>query len=78
MVREFTTEDEGKKVMTNDGDMVGTIEQIDQNKAHVRPDSDLSSSIRQRLGWAKDNEEMFALDQSHVRSFAGDEVHLKD
>ena len=78
MVREFKSEDEGKKVVTNDGDEVGTIETVEQDTAHVTPDSGLGTSVRQRLGWAKDDQDMFALDHSHVRSFTGDEVYLKD
>ena len=78
MVREFNADDEGKNVVTNDGDTVGTIERVEGGTAHVQPESDLSTSIRQRLGWAKDDQDMFALDHSHVRSVTGDEVYLKD
>ncbi|AHG04022.1 hypothetical protein HALDL1_10735 [Halobacterium sp. DL1] len=78
MVRAFNADDKGKKVMTNDGDSVGTVQEVEEDTAHVQPDSDLSTSIRQRLGWAKDDKEMFALDNSHVRSFTDDEVYLKD
>jgi hypothetical protein len=77
MARDFTAGDKGKKVMTADGDMVGTIERIAGGNAHVKPDTSLSSSIRNRLGWADEDKSTYRLDKSKVDSFSGDEVHLR-
>jgi len=35
MVREFMSEDEGKKVMTNDGDEVGIVKRVSGKSAEV-------------------------------------------
>ena len=78
MVREFESNDEGKTVVTADGDEVGTIEKIDRNMAHVRPNSSLAQSIRRRLGWTEENDEVYELRHSRVREISGDEVHLKE
>lgn len=77
MARDFKNSDAGKKVMTADGDMVGTIEAIEGSNAHVKPDSGLSKSTRERLGWTKRGEETYRLNHSSVEKISGDEVHLK-
>lgn len=78
MVREFETGDEGKTVVTADGDEVGTIEQIDQHMAHVRPKGSLSQSVRRRLGWAEQDKDMYEITHSRVAQISDDEVHLKE
>ena len=77
MVREFRTSDEGKTVVTADGDEVGTIEKIEGDMAHVKPKGSLSRSIRRRLGWAED-EDMYEVEHAKVQQISGNEVHLKD
>jgi len=78
MVREFRTSDEGKTVVTADGDEVGTVQKIDGNMAHVKPKGSLSRSIRRRLGWAEDDQDVYEIDHDSVQRIAGDEVHLKE
>lgn len=65
-------------VRTNDGDEVGTIETVEGNTARVKPESGISDSIRQRLGWDSDDQTMYELDHSKVERFEDDEVRLKD
>lgn len=76
MVRNFTSEDEGKQVMASDGENVGTITKTSGPVAHVSTDSGLSGSIRRRLGWGDDDEE-YELMTSNVESISDDEVRLK-
>ena len=76
MVRDFRNSDEGKKVMTADGDMVGTVEQIHGDEAHVKPDTGLSQSIRETLGWTAQGEDVYPLKHSSVDQISGDEIHL--
>lgn len=77
MARNFEPEDEGKSVMTADGDMVGTIESISGSTAHVRPHDDLSRSTRRRLGWSEEGENSYELEHSNVDSITDDGVRLK-
>lgn len=77
MVRDFTADDEGKEVVTADGDTVGTIHETDGSMAHIQPDDDLSRSIRRRLGWTEEGEEVYELDKSKVDRFDGEAVRLK-
>jgi hypothetical protein len=77
MSREFTSEDEGKDVMTADGHMVGTISRASGSTAEVTPEEDLSQSIRRRLGWTEEGEEStFELEASNVDRIPDDEVRL--
>jgi len=78
MVREFETSDEGKTVVTADGETVGKIQKIDRNMAHVRPEGSLAQSIRRRLGWTEENEDVYELRHSRVNEISGDTVKLKD
>jgi len=63
--------------MTADGDMVGTVESISGNNAHVKPDAGLSKRTRERLGWTEEGEETYRLKHSSVDKIAGGEIHLK-
>lgn len=76
MNRDFNADDEGKAVLTADGDMVGTVESTDGDSAHVRPDENLSRATRQKLGWTAENEETYRLESSNVERITGDEIHL--
>ncbi|SHH02155.1 hypothetical protein SAMN05443636_1639 [Halobaculum gomorrense] len=77
MVRNFRAEDEGKRVMTADGDEIGTIEQTAGSTAHVKPAMNLSQSVRRRLGWAEEGEETYELRTSKVDDIGADEIRLK-
>lgn len=77
MARNFRSSDEGKEVVTADGDTVGTIQGISGSSAHVMPDEDLSQSIRRRLGWTEEGEESYELSHSMVDEISGDQVQLK-
>jgi hypothetical protein len=77
MPRDFRSADTGKKVMTADGDTVGTIEKVSGNRAHVKPDEGLSRSLRRKLGWSGE-EETYELRKTNVASIDDDGIHLKE
>lgn len=77
MVRDFRSEDEGKSVMTADGDMVGTVDSIAGSAAHVKPHDDLSRSTRRRLGWSGEGEDTYELQHSKVDKITDDGIHLR-
>jgi sporulation protein YlmC with PRC-barrel domain len=78
MVRNFTSEDEGKPVMTKDGETVGTVAEAAGTELHVEPDTGLSQSIRRRLGWAEQEQDTFSIRQSNVARITDDEIQLKE
>lgn len=76
MVRNFSSKDEGKRVVTSDGDMVGTVESASGSTAHVQIDDDLAQNTRRRLGWTEEGEETYQLRKSKVDRI-DDEIRLK-
>lgn len=78
MVREFESEDEGKRVVNSGGEMIGVIESASGSTAQVKPEETLSRSIRRRLGWTDESEEHYELQHSRVDSITDEEVHLKE
>ena len=78
MDREFESDDEGKHVVTADGDEVGTVETVSGSTAHVKPEGDLSQSVRQRLGWADDDEDVYELESANVESVENDRMILSE
>ena len=78
MARAFRDSDEGMKVVTSDGDEVGTVADVRGDTAHVTPETGLGESIRQRLGWGDDTRDTYELSHSRVQSFSGDKIHLRD
>lgn len=77
MVRDFTANDEGKSVMTADGDPVGIIDRVTDTDAFVKPDAGLSQSTRNKLGWTQKGEETYQLRKSKVQSIDEDAIHLR-
>ena len=76
MTRSIRTDDEGKRVLTADGDEVGTVDRVDGSTAHVRATDDLSRSVRRRLDWAGGTD-TYELRASAVDAITSDEVWLK-
>lgn len=77
MARPFKSSDKGKSVVTSDGDKIGRVERVEGDEAHVKPESGLADSIRQRLGMGDSSEEMYVLNHSEVATFSDDEIHLR-
>jgi len=77
MPRDFMAEDRGKNVLTADGEMVGTVEDIKGSNAHVKPEASLDQSIRSKLGWTTDGEDVYELRHAAVSEITDDEIHLK-
>lgn len=78
MVRNFKPEDEGKAVMTKDGETVGTVEQTTGAEIHVKPEGGLSQSIRRRLGWAEKDADTYSVQKSNVEEITDDGIRLKE
>lgn len=77
MARPLRSSDEGKEVVSSDGDRIGRIERVEGDEAHVKPESGLTDSIRNRLGMGDDDETMYVLNHSEIATIGDDEVHLQ-
>jgi sporulation protein YlmC with PRC-barrel domain len=78
MAQEFTPAHEGTAVVTTDGEQVGTVQSVEGSRAHVKPEQDLTDSIRQRLGWADASGDTYELESDRVQEFDDNQIRLKD
>lgn len=76
MVRAFNSDDEGKRVINDNGEEIGSIDRVEKDMAHITPASGLSSQTRQRLGW-EEGEASYILEHDTVEDIGDDEVTLK-
>jgi hypothetical protein len=77
MPRTFRTEDEGKRVVSADGERVGTCQECRGDTARVEPETDLAGTFRQRLGWPNDERETYRLSNSLVDRVGEEEIRLR-
>lgn len=79
---QFTDDDRGKDVVTHDGTRVGTVDNVNNDRATVnRSDNDnddggLTDSIKDMLGWNDDDQNQEIRDE-HVDSSDDDRIHLR-
>lgn len=79
MVRPFNDDDREKRVVTSDGQNVGRIRDVDNDRATVeRSDDDdsLTDEIKELLGWS-DEDESHELRQDQVNRYDDNEIHLR-
>lgn len=57
MAHEFTDEDRGRPVRTDDGERIGTVSDVTDGRASVEGDEGLTDAIKSKLGWDDDDEE---------------------
>ena len=77
MCPDFTADEEGKPVVTANGDTIGYVRDVDVRTAHVEPGPDMSDSIKSRLDWSATEEKTYQLDEDYVESITGDEIRLQ-
>lgn len=79
MTSKFTDDDRGKDVVTHEGDRVGRINTVEENRATVERDEDasLTDKIKDMLGWNDDDEDHELRDE-HVDRRDDDRIHLRE
>ncbi|MFC6905128.1 hypothetical protein [Halalkalicoccus tibetensis] len=51
MAHEFTDEDHGRPVRTDDGERVATVSEVEDGRASVEEEEGLTDAIKEALGW---------------------------
>ncbi|AEH36802.1 hypothetical protein [Halopiger xanaduensis] len=74
---QFTDDDRGKPVENANGDRVGTIETVEGDVAHVRPNADAVDSIKSSIGWESRADETLPLTRDRVADVTDDAVRLE-
>ena len=77
MCAEFTSDDEGKRIVNAEGEQIGIVESVEAGTAHVEPDPGMTDTIKSKLGWGDADEETYSLDQQNVESITDDEVRIE-
>lgn len=77
MCATFTGDDEGKRVVNDNGDDIGIVSEVDDGTAYVDPDPGITDTFKSRLGWGDADEETYSLDQRNVEAITNDEIRLK-
>ncbi|MBX0295330.1 hypothetical protein [Haloarcula nitratireducens] len=77
MARNFTDDDRDKDVVTANGNRIGSIRNVDDDRATVDRDDDggLTDKIKDMLGWGDDDSN--EVRNEHVDSINDDEVRLR-
>ena len=78
MDQPLTEDDEGKQVVTRDGETVGTVRKVDQGVLHVEPSADLSERVRERLDWGDRQSDDYTLQETEVEETTDREVRLAE
>lgn len=73
---QITTSDEGKTVVTQDGDEIGEISAVQNNAIVVEAPEDLGDSIRSRLDWDHTRGNKYMLQASNVDNVTDDSVEV--
>lgn len=74
---QLTEDDEGKRVVSTDGDEVGMITRVEGGTAYVDPDPDMFDSIKSKLDWGDSDEDTYPLSSDKVAEVTDDEVRLQ-
>lgn len=81
MARPFTDDDRDKRVVTDEGDRIGRVTDVNDDRATVRRDSDdddgLTDKITDMLGWNDDDDDEHELHRDHVEENPDDEIRLR-
>ena len=74
----LTEEDEGKNVVTMDGETIGVVSDVEGGRAHVDPDPGIAGKIKSTLGWDDADEDDYVLDENQIDAVTDDEIRLRE
>jgi hypothetical protein len=73
---QLTEDDEGKPVVSGDGDKIGMITEVRGGTAHVDPDPGMFDSVKAKLDWGDAGEDTYPLEADKVADVTDDEVRI--
>jgi len=74
---QLTEDDEGKPVVSGDGDKIGMITEVRGGTAHVDPDPGMFDSVKAKLNWGDAGEDTYPLEADNVSDVTDDEVRIR-
>ena len=74
---DISSDDEGKRVRSADGDDIGMVSEVRGDTAYVDPDPGVTDTIRSKLGWGDSDQEDYMLPADQISTITDDEIRLK-
>jgi hypothetical protein len=74
---QLTEDDEGKKVVSADGDEIGRITEVRGGTAYVDPDPGMFDTVKAKLNWGDAGEDSYPLEADHVADVTDNEIRLR-
>lgn len=71
-----TKEDEGKRVVNQDGDTIGMVSGVEGDRVYIDPDTGITDKIKAKLGWEEVDEDDYAVNERQIEAVTDDEVRL--
>ena len=73
----LTEDDEGKRVVTSDGEEVGMVTEVRGDTAYVEADPGMFDKIKAHLDWGDAGQDAYPLGTSDVEAVTDDEIRLR-
>jgi hypothetical protein len=74
---QLTQDDEGKKVVSANGDEVGRITEVRGGTAYVDPDAGMFDTIKAKLDWGDPGKDSYPIEASQIADVTDDQVRLQ-
>jgi hypothetical protein len=78
MAAEITEDEEGKSVLSSDGEEVGVVIDVQYGTARVEPDPGLTDELKAKVGFGDTDEESYPLQEERIETITDDEIRLRD
>lgn len=73
----LSEDDEGKRLVTTDGEEVGMIAEVRGGTAYVEPDPGMFDSIKAKLDWGDAGDDTYPVGPDEITEVTDDEVRLR-
>ncbi|EMA33425.1 hypothetical protein [Halobiforma nitratireducens] len=75
--KRLTKDDEGKRVLNNDGTEIGRLVEVNNGRGYVDSDPGITGTIKAKLGWGDADEGAHPLDEGSVERITDDAIYLR-
>ncbi len=69
-------QDEGKKVLNQNGDTIGMVSSVQGDRMFVNPEPGITDKIKSKLGWEGVSEDDYVVRENDIEAVTDDAVRL--
>ncbi|WP_134670025.1 PRC-barrel domain containing protein [Halorussus marinus] len=73
----LTQDDEGKRVVGPDGELLGVVRKVDQGVAHVDPDAGDYDRVKRYLDWGDEDAADYTFQEAAIEESTAEEIVLQ-